>query len=333
MSANHGRVTPLCAVDARVVQSTRVCREHVRIELALPEFPPSTPGQFVQLLCRETIEANTAQPAAARDGADAGIARWRADVADGFPSIVDRDFSQRRPFLRRPFSIADRWRAADGDVRLVVISRTIGAGTAWLEQLRAGDTLNLTGPLGHGFEIPVADVPVVLAGGGVGIPPLLYLARRLRELGRRDVTVVLGATTRALLPVTLSAAPAREATPSRCVELPGGAPYPALIATDRRHSRGTRVRNGCAGALVDAARDRQSGCRRGAQRRHYRAGVRLWAGGDAEGGRGADMPTGAGVSALHRAQHGLRDRDVSFVRGPRAFGGQLFRLALGARLY
>jgi dihydroorotate dehydrogenase electron transfer subunit len=207
----------LCSSDARVTARERVCREHVALDLALPTFPPSHAGQFVQLLCRPLDE-----PAAT-------LRDW---PTDGFPSLSDTTLRGPQAFLRRPFSLADRDTGNDGRTRLRIISRTIGPGTHWLEHLHPGDTLNLTGPLGSGFRIPAAPVPLVLIGGGVGIPPLLYLTRRLRELRFPDVTVIFGATTRDLLPLRLTVEPARDGTPRPCVQLPADAAFPAIITTD-----------------------------------------------------------------------------------------------------
>lgn len=216
-SAAEVRRAVACGVIARVARCDTICRDHVAIELALPCTFPSTPGQFVQLLCREGDE---------RDDA---VHDW---PSDGFPPIGDPEFHRAQPYLRRPFSIADQWSVADGGTRLRVISRTVGPGTQWLARLRAGDPLDLTGPLGRGFRIPPRGTSLVLVGGGVGIPPLLYLARRLHESEHRNVTLILGATTRALLPVALCAAPEADAVPCACVSLPANAPFGTIVATD-----------------------------------------------------------------------------------------------------
>jgi len=207
----------VCARDARVVNVTVICREHIEVEFVLPEFPASNPGQFLQVRCADEV------------GTMPTVLTWPADE---FPSPELGDRQRPRAFLRRPFSIADQWQDDSGQTHLCVISRGVGVGTGWLERLRPGEALNITGPLGHGFDIPGPDVPVVCIGGGVGIPPLLYLARRLQELGHRDVTAVFGATTRELLPLRLSGEPAADGTPRRCVELPAGAPFEAIITTD-----------------------------------------------------------------------------------------------------
>lgn len=207
-----------CAVEATVATVTHPCREHVAIELTTAMFPPSVPGQFLQLRCRDA------------DAAADTLLEW----PDGrFPELVDADFRTAQPFTRRPFSIADRWSDAEGRVHMVVLSRAVGRGTRWLDVIAAGATLDITGPLGRGFQIPAnAETPLVLMGGGVGVPPLLYLARHLHELGRRDVTLILGARSRDLVPLKLFASPPVDAVPARCVELPGGAEYPAILTTD-----------------------------------------------------------------------------------------------------
>jgi dihydroorotate dehydrogenase electron transfer subunit len=206
-----------CSVEARVVGCTSVCREHALMELALPAFPASDPGQFLQVLCHGSDHEGPA------------LREW---PADGFPSLAGRDLCGRQAFLRRPFSIADQWTTPDGTVRLCVLFRAVGAGTRWLERLGPGDTLNLTGPLGHGFRIPASPTPLVLVGGGVGLPALLYLSRRLRELRWSDATVVFGATTRDRLPVRLIGDPPADGSPAVCVELPGRANWPTIVTTD-----------------------------------------------------------------------------------------------------
>ena len=76
--------------------------------------------------------------------------------------------------LRRPISICEIDRNA-GTLRVVFGVR--GKGTAQLATLRAGDTVDMLGPLGHGFTLPDADTPVILIGGGIGTPPMLPLAQ------------------------------------------------------------------------------------------------------------------------------------------------------------
>ena len=68
--------------------------------------------------------------------------------------------------LRRPISIC---RAGDG--KLNVVFEVRGEGTAWLARRSAGEELDVMGPLGHGFTYPQGKV--LVAGGGIGVPPML----------------------------------------------------------------------------------------------------------------------------------------------------------------
>lgn len=75
--------------------------------------------------------------------------------------------------LRRPFSIFD---AAEG--RLSLLYKVVGRGTAAMAQLRLGASVEVLGPLGRGFPTECAGIPL-LVGGGYGVAPLHFLARRL----------------------------------------------------------------------------------------------------------------------------------------------------------
>lgn len=72
--------------------------------------------------------------------------------------------------LRRPISICDIQ-----DDALTVVFQVKGEGTRWLSQCQQGETLDVLGPLGHGFDLP--EGRVLVAGGGIGVPPMLYTAR------------------------------------------------------------------------------------------------------------------------------------------------------------
>ena len=79
--------------------------------------------------------------------------------------------------LRRPFSIfnAD---AASG--KLELLYKTVGRGTAALNAVKPGDAVSVLGPLGHGFPTTCEGTPL-LVGGGFGVAPLYFLARKLME--------------------------------------------------------------------------------------------------------------------------------------------------------
>jgi dihydroorotate dehydrogenase electron transfer subunit len=63
-----------------------------------------------------------------------------------------------------------------------------------MTQMQAGETLDILTCLGHGYDLSKTQDDVLLIGGGVGVPPLIYLAKRLREQGR-NVHVVIGFNT------------------------------------------------------------------------------------------------------------------------------------------
>ncbi len=82
--------------------------------------------------------------------------------------------------LRRPISI----HAVEGD-RVSMVVGKLGEGTRWLGERQAGEPLDLLGPLGgRPLTIQPGAQRVALVGGGVGIPPLHFLASREREVER-----------------------------------------------------------------------------------------------------------------------------------------------------
>jgi len=96
------------------------------------------------------------------------------------------------PLLRRPFSIHQV--TAGG--RLQILFKVIGKGTGIMARRDAGQQLDIVGPLGHGFTMN-KDRRICLVGGGIGIAPLLYLARDfLREVQPSLIRVLLGARAR-----------------------------------------------------------------------------------------------------------------------------------------
>lgn len=112
------------------------------------------------------------------------------------------------PFLRRPFSIAGTFPEKGF---LQIIFRLRGIGTKILSKVRQGDVLDCLGPLGNGFK-PREDTKIsVLLGGGIGVAPLLFLAKRLKET-QKKVLLYYGAPRSAeLLPVQKFLSPGVEA--------------------------------------------------------------------------------------------------------------------------
>ena len=92
-------------------------------------------------------------------------------------------------FLRRPISVYD-W----DDRTVTIIYKTVGGGTEAMSRLDTGSKLDVLTGLGNGFDAEKAGDAPLLIGGGVGIPPLYGLCRKLVSDGRK-VKVILGFNT------------------------------------------------------------------------------------------------------------------------------------------
>ena len=89
-------------------------------------------------------------------------------------------------YLRRPISVCD---LTEGE--LTLIYKVLGHGTEAMTRMAPGAELNVLTGLGNGYDVSRAGARPLLVGGGVGIPPLYGLAKRLTAQGKR-VTAVLG---------------------------------------------------------------------------------------------------------------------------------------------
>ena len=97
---------------------------------------------------------------------------------------VAQDFS---PYLRLPLSVGQRDVEA-GTIDLLY--EAVGPKTAALSRLQGDTDVACLGPLGHGFHEPAAGAAAVLVGGGIGIPPLLFLGDYLRRGGCRVILLI-----------------------------------------------------------------------------------------------------------------------------------------------
>ena len=91
-------------------------------------------------------------------------------------------------YLRRPISVCD----VNGDT-LTIVYKVVGKGTKQMSQMKEGTLDVLTG-LGNGYDLSVAGDQPVLLGGGVGVPPMYLLAKKLVAMGKK-VRVILGFNT------------------------------------------------------------------------------------------------------------------------------------------
>lgn len=92
-------------------------------------------------------------------------------------------------FLRRPISVCD---AEDGI--LTIIYKIVGKGTEFMSKMKDGSLDVLTG-LGNGYDLSFSGDKPLLLGGGVGVPPMYMLAKKLVEAGK-SVSVILGFNTK-----------------------------------------------------------------------------------------------------------------------------------------
>ena len=93
-------------------------------------------------------------------------------------------------FLRRPISVCDY----DAET-LTIIYKVVGKGTEAMSAMNPGEKLDILTGLGNGYDISLAGDHPVLLGGGVGVPPMYNLAKKLVAEGKK-VSVILGFNTR-----------------------------------------------------------------------------------------------------------------------------------------
>lgn len=118
-----------------------------------------------------------------------------AQVAKPGQFVMVKAGNAKDPLLRRPFSISQ----VSNDRYFQILFKVIGRGTSLLAHCREGEFLSVLGPLGKGFQLDCTGTHC-LVGGGVGIAPLLFLAKKLSRIctGNSPV-VVIGARTGAEL--------------------------------------------------------------------------------------------------------------------------------------
>lgn len=112
-----------------------------------------------------------------------------------FVMVLCRDHQADTPLLRRPLSV----HRVDGS-RLALLYAVVGHGTWWLSSRKAGDKLDILGPLGNGFSIDLLSKRLLLVAGGIGIAPTVALADYALNLGHETTLLVGGRSTSYLYP-------------------------------------------------------------------------------------------------------------------------------------
>lgn len=92
-------------------------------------------------------------------------------------------------FLRRPISVCDRT-----DNELTIIYKVVGNGTDEMSRMKNGQIHDVLTGLGNGYDLTLCGENPLLLGGGVGVPPMYMLAKKLIEQGK-SVSVILGFNT------------------------------------------------------------------------------------------------------------------------------------------
>ena len=92
-------------------------------------------------------------------------------------------------FLRRPISVCDY-----DERSLTIIYKVVGKGTAQMSAMTPGESLDILTGLGNGYDLELAGDAPLLIGGGVGVPPMYNLAKKLTAMGK-TVHVILGFNT------------------------------------------------------------------------------------------------------------------------------------------
>jgi len=218
--ARHFTGAPIAAqtfhFKGAVTKNHHFLKDHYSLRIRTGFVPKPAPGQFLQLLCDPAAHAE--DPKYRRHSY--GGRQW--------PKLKGAELIAKRPFLRRPFSIAsygpptprdelkDTRRLGPGWLDLVnwlesefeVIYRRVpgGPGTGALADHGVGDKIDVVGPLGRGFNLAPPPEVALLVGGGIGATPMPFLAH---ELVRRGVEVILfiGAITTSRIPFRLHGTP------------------------------------------------------------------------------------------------------------------------------
>lgn len=110
--------------------------------------------------------------------ADAGPGQF-VNILTGAPGVI----------LRRPFSFT----RADADAGTFdIIFRVVGPGTEWLAARDVGNKVDVMGPLGKGYNLKIAGDNPCIVGGGVGIPPLIWVVEELHRQGKHPLIYLGG---------------------------------------------------------------------------------------------------------------------------------------------
>lgn len=133
----------------------------------------------VEILANELIAKDTYQMTL--NGIDLPLEEFKPGM------FIHIQIKTKGLLLRRPISI---FSVEDKKSMLFIIYKDLGQGTHEMTLMKPGEKLNFLGPLGNGFPLKEHGKTVALIGGGVGIPPLYELGKRLGEQGVHVITIL-----------------------------------------------------------------------------------------------------------------------------------------------
>ncbi len=153
--------------------------------------PKASPEPFTPRVATElaTVVANDPVNAEYRHLVVACSETSAAGAPGQFFQLLCPQSGGEQPYLRRPMSI---YGASIAEQRVEFLYKVTGAGTRGLDTLKAGDKLDIMGPLGRGFALDPAWRHIVAVGRGAGLATLAPLAKAARHSGIK-VTAVLSA--------------------------------------------------------------------------------------------------------------------------------------------
>jgi dihydroorotate dehydrogenase electron transfer subunit len=197
-----------------VSKNHQFLKDHYSLRIRAESAAKPAPGRFLQLLCDPAPHMES--PKYAPQPYDFGI----------MPKVRKAELLAKRPFLRRPFSLASygppvprddikevgrlgpQWLSLISWSEFEVIYRRVpgGPGTGALAAYKVGDEIDVIGPLGRGFNMQPRPEVALLVGGGIGATPMLYLAEELARNGV-ETLVFVGAVNKSRIPFRLHGAP------------------------------------------------------------------------------------------------------------------------------
>lgn len=158
---------PPVQIDSKIISNNKIAKNYYLLKLETPSvFKDARPGQFVHVKVNDSCS----------------------------------------PLLRRPFSIHNispvKTRSSGHKFQIDILYELKGKGTSLLSEKRAGECLDILGPLGTGFDYQTQHSPNhtdIIIAGGAGVAPLFFLASKLLSAKSKHnkVIALIGAATSA----------------------------------------------------------------------------------------------------------------------------------------